>query len=140
MLSVSRKMSSLPLPSFSQILNWSEELSSLAKPSSFGFAKSLFKKKVDYSSKNYDAVVIGGGTGGLAFVQEARRQGLEVAVVNYVEPSPMGTTWGLGGTCVNVGCVPKKLMHHAGLLRSAMLMSGDYGWVLKETGEPIKEE
>lgn len=73
-------------------------------------------------------------------MQEARRQGLEVAVVNYVEPSPMGTTWGLGGTCVNVGCVPKKLMHHAGLLRSAMLMSGDYGWVLKETGEPIKEE
>lgn len=57
----------------------------MGKPSSFGFAKSLFKKKkIDYSAKNYDAVVIGGGTGGLAFVQEARRQGLEVAVVNYV--------------------------------------------------------
>lgn len=40
---------------------------------------------------------------------------------------------------MNVGCIPKKLMHHAGLLRSAMLMSGDYGWVLKETGEPLKE-
>jgi len=28
----------------------------------------------------------------------------------------LGTSWGLGGTCVNVGCIPKKLMHHASLL------------------------
>ena len=28
----------------------------------------------------------------------------------------MGTQWGLGGTCVNVGCIPKKLMHQAALL------------------------
>ena len=27
-----------------------------------------------------------------------------------------GTMWGLGGTCVNVGCIPKKLMHQAALL------------------------
>ena len=40
---------------------------------------------------------------------------------------------------MNVGCIPKKLMHHAGLLRSAMLMSGDYGWELKETGERLTE-
>jgi pyruvate/2-oxoglutarate dehydrogenase complex dihydrolipoamide dehydrogenase (E3) component len=37
-------------------------------------------------------------------------------VLDYVKPSPSGTTWGLGGTCVNVGCIPKKLMHTASLL------------------------
>ena len=31
-----------------------------------------------------------------------------------------GTTWGLGGTCVNVGCIPKKLMHQAALLGKAI--------------------
>lgn len=35
-------------------------------------------------------------------------------------PSPKGTTWGLGGTCVNVGCIPKKLMHQAALLRESI--------------------
>ena len=31
-----------------------------------------------------------------------------------------GSTWGLGGTCVNVGCIPKKLMHQAALLGQAI--------------------
>lgn len=39
-----------------------------------------------------------------------------------------GTTWGLGGTCVNVGCIPKKLMHHASLLGDAIRDSKAYGW------------
>ena len=30
-----------------------------------------------------------------------------VAVADFVKPSPQGTTWGVGGTCVNVGCIPK---------------------------------
>lgn len=34
-----------------------------------------------------------------------------------------GSTWGLGGTCVNVGCIPKKLMHQAGLLGQAIKVS-----------------
>jgi len=38
---------------------------------------------------------------------------LNVIVVDYVEESPAKTKWGLGGTCVNVGCIPKKLMHMA---------------------------
>jgi len=37
----------------------------------------------------------------------------KVAVCDFVKPSPQGTTWGVGGTCVNVGCIPKKLMHIA---------------------------
>ncbi|KAL7486281.1 hypothetical protein ACHAW6_011874 [Cyclotella cf. meneghiniana] len=61
----------------------------------------------------YDLVVIGGGSGGLAASKEAASLGARVAVLDYVKPSPAGSTWGLGGTCVNVGCIPKKLMHHA---------------------------
>jgi pyruvate/2-oxoglutarate dehydrogenase complex dihydrolipoamide dehydrogenase (E3) component len=37
--------------------------------------------------------------------------GAKVALLDYVKPTPHGTSWGLGGTCVNVGCIPKKLMH-----------------------------
>lgn len=62
----------------------------------------------------YDLVVIGGGSGGLACAKEAVLHGAKVAVLDYVNPSPRGTKWGLGGTCVNVGCIPKKLMHQAG--------------------------
>lgn len=39
-----------------------------------------------------------------------------MACLDFVLPSPVGTSWGLGGTCVNVGCIPKKLMHQASLL------------------------
>ena len=39
-----------------------------------------------------------------------------------------GTSWGLGGTCVNVGCIPKKLMHQASLLGEAIHDSKAYGW------------
>jgi pyruvate/2-oxoglutarate dehydrogenase complex dihydrolipoamide dehydrogenase (E3) component len=36
----------------------------------------------------YDVIVIGGGTGGLSFIAEARKLGLSVALFDYVEPSP----------------------------------------------------
>ena len=55
--------------------------------------------------------VIGGGSGGLAAAKEAANLGKKVALCDFVQPTPVGTTWGLGGTCVNVGCIPKKLMH-----------------------------
>lgn len=42
---------------------------------------------------------------------------------------PPGTKWGIGGTCVNVGCIPKKLMHQAALLSTALKHdSKKYGW------------
>lgn len=68
----------------------------------------------------YDLLVIGGGSGGLAAAKEAVGLGAKVAVLDYVSPSPLGTTWGLGGTCVNVGCIPKKLMHQAAMLGEAI--------------------
>ena len=55
----------------------------------------------------YDYIVIGGGSGGLATAQRAVEYGARVAII---EPGR------LGGTCVNVGCVPKKLMWNAASL------------------------
>lgn len=65
-------------------------------------------------------MVVGGGSGGIACAKEAVTYGKKVAVLDFVTPSPQGTTWGLGGTCVNVGCIPKKLMHQAALLGEAI--------------------
>ncbi|XP_063821465.1 thioredoxin reductase 1, mitochondrial-like isoform X1 [Ostrinia nubilalis] len=77
---------------------------------------------------DYDLAVIGGGSGGLACAKEAVNQGAKVAVLDYVTPSPQGTKWGLGGTCVNVGCIPKKLMHQAALLGESIHEAVAYGW------------
>ncbi len=65
---------------------------------------------------DYDLFVIGGGSGGLKLANKAQQLGAKVAVADFVKPSPLNTTWGLGGTCVNVGCIPKKLMHQIGIL------------------------
>lgn len=80
----------------------------------------------------YDLLVIGGGSGGLACAKEAAQLGKKVAVLDYVEPSPQGSHWGLGGTCVNVGCIPKKLMHHAALLGGMIRDASHYGWKLPQ--------
>jgi len=73
----------------------------------------------------WDLVVIGGGSGGLACAQRAARHGARVAVA---EPGP------LGGTCVNVGCVPKKIMYHAAELAHAIVDAEDYGFSLSLSG------
>jgi glutathione reductase (NADPH) len=63
---------------------------------------------------SFDLIVIGGGSGGLAHAQRAAQYGAKAAVVE---------SGALGGTCVNVGCVPKKIMwytaHHAQMLEHA---------------------
>ncbi len=61
-------------------------------------------------------LTIGGGSGGLASAKAAAKFGAKVGLADFVKPSPQGTTWGIGGTCVNVGCIPKKLMHFASLV------------------------
>mmetsp|Transcript_9655 Transcript_9655/g.20259 ORF Transcript_9655/g.20259 Transcript_9655/m.20259 type:complete len:671 (+) Transcript_9655:134-2146(+) len=96
------------------------QLSGPSTPPPAFFAKPIAKMTPDDHAPNhpydYDLLVLGGGSGGLAASKEAAALGAKVAVLDYVKPSPAGSTWGLGGTCVNVGCIPKKLMHQAALL------------------------
>ncbi|XP_055684130.1 thioredoxin reductase 1, mitochondrial-like isoform X1 [Lutzomyia longipalpis] len=87
---------------------------------------------------DYDLVVIGGGSGGLACAKEAVGLGAKVAVLDFVTPSPRGTKWGLGGTCVNVGCIPKKLMHQASLLGEGIHDAQAYGWTVNPEEVAIK--
>ncbi|KAJ3785340.1 glutathione reductase [Lentinula aff. detonsa] len=65
------------------------------------------------TTDKYDLVIIGGGSGGSGFSRRAASYGKKVAVV---EMTPH-----LGGTCVNVGCVPKKIMWHAADLRERLM-------------------
>ncbi len=69
-------------------------------------------------TENYDLLVIGGGSGGIACARRAAAHGARVAVI---ESGP------LGGTCVNVGCVPKKLMWHAAQLAHGLHDAAGYG-------------
>lgn len=55
-------------------------------------------------TKHYDYIAIGGGSGGIASINRAAMYGQKCALIEAKE---------LGGTCVNVGCVPKKVMWHA---------------------------
>lgn len=67
----------------------------------------------------FDLLVLGGGSGGLASATRAAKLGYKVAVVEMAE---------LGGTCVNLGCVPKKVMFNAATLANSIKLSSDYGF------------
>ncbi|MGH8287995.1 MAG: glutathione-disulfide reductase [Steroidobacteraceae bacterium] len=67
----------------------------------------------------FDLIVIGGGSGGLAAAQRAAEYGARVALVESHR---------LGGTCVNVGCVPKKVMWNAAELAEGLRDAPDYGF------------
>jgi len=69
--------------------------------------------------EQFDLVVVGGGSGGLASAQRAAEHGARVALI---EPGR------LGGTCVNVGCVPKKIMWNTSEIRETLDDSVDYGF------------
>ncbi|XP_066925765.1 thioredoxin reductase 1, cytoplasmic-like [Clytia hemisphaerica] len=86
----------------------------------------------DDKEYDYDLFVVGGGSGGLACSKEAVKYGAKVAVADFVKPTPKGSQWGIGGTCVNVGCIPKKLMHQAALLGESLTDAKAYGWSTPE--------
>ena len=74
---------------------------------------------------NYDLLVLGGGSGGLAHAQRAAEYGKRVGVV---ESGP------LGGTCVNVGCVPKKVMWYTADHAHHFEHAADYGFDIDVNG------
>lgn len=69
-------------------------------------------------NRHFDLIIIGGGSGGLAVAEQAARFGRRVAVVESGK---------MGGTCVNNGCVPKKVMWYAAHLAHAVEDAGDFG-------------
>ncbi|EYB86689.1 hypothetical protein Y032_0275g1072 [Ancylostoma ceylanicum] len=95
----------------------------------------LSRRYAASSVSEFDLIVIGGGSGGLSCSKAASEYGASVALVNGVTPSPHGTTWGIGGTCANVGCIPKKLMHHAGIVGKEVDHAETYGWTNVEKGK-----
>jgi glutathione reductase (NADPH) len=70
----------------------------------------------------YDLIVIGGGSGGIAMANRAASYGAKVALVESGR---------LGGTCVNVGCVPKKIMWNAASIAHVFHEAGDYGFTAR---------
>ncbi|STO55751.1 glutathione-disulfide reductase [Grimontia hollisae] len=71
-------------------------------------------------AKHFDYICIGGGSGGIASANRAAMYGAKVALIEARH---------LGGTCVNVGCVPKKVMWHGAQIAEAIKMYGpDYGF------------
>ena len=70
----------------------------------------------------FDLITIGGGSGGLACAQRAAEHGAKTAVIESHR---------LGGTCVNVGCVPKKVMWNAAGIALALADARDYGFELE---------
>ena len=83
---------------------------------------------------DYDVFVIGGGSGGISCARTASIMGTpqRTAIADFVEPTPSNTKWGLGGTCVNVGCIPKKMMHYAATLAEARKDMAHQGWNINE--------
>ncbi|WP_116474778.1 glutathione-disulfide reductase [Zobellella maritima] len=71
-------------------------------------------------AQHFDYIAIGGGSGGIASANRAAMYGKKVALIEAKD---------LGGTCVNVGCVPKKVMWHGAQVADAIkLYAEDYGF------------
>ena len=71
--------------------------------------------------KSYDLICLGAGSGGIASAVRAAQYGKRVAVIESAH---------LGGTCVNVGCVPKKVMWYAAHLQAQCEKANDYGFTV----------
>ena len=86
-------------------------------------------------SKHFDLIAIGAGSGGLSAAERAAEYGMKTAVIENKK---------LGGTCVNVGCVPKKVMWFASGIAETLHdaarawldpSAGVVGWSLAEEAE-----
>ena len=75
------------------------------------------------ADESFDYLVIGGGSGGIASGRRAAAHGAKVAVIERAR---------LGGTCVNVGCVPKKVMFNAATVHEMIEQASGYGFEVDE--------
>ncbi len=71
------------------------------------------------SNFDFDYLVLGAGSGGIATANRAASFGKRCAVIESQD---------IGGTCVNRGCVPKKVMWYAGQVAEALSFAPDYGF------------
>ena len=78
-----------------------------------------FSMEFTVSNQAFELISIGGGSGGIACAQRAAEYGAKAAVIESHR---------LGGTCVNVGCVPKKVMWNAASVALSLADAGDYGF------------
>ncbi|WP_020557972.1 glutathione-disulfide reductase [Thiofilum flexile] len=76
-------------------------------------------------SKHFDLIAMGAGSGGLSVVEKAALYGAKCAVIESGD---------VGGTCVNRGCVPKKVMWFGASLAHALHHAKDYGFDVKTEG------
>jgi len=74
------------------------------------------------ADEHFEYLVIGGGSGGVSSARRAAAHGAKVAVVERDR---------LGGTCVNVGCVPKKVMWNAGTVQEMIHQAAGYGFTVE---------
>lgn len=80
--------------------------------------------------REYDIIAIGGGSGGSATMNRAAMHGAKAAVIE-------GNI--IGGTCVNVGCVPKKVMWYGAQVSETLKnYAADYGYTIGETSFDFK--
>jgi glutathione reductase (NADPH) len=77
------------------------------------------------TGKHYDLIVVGGGSGGIAHSRRAAEYGVKAAIV-------VGGP--IGGTCVNVGCVPKKVMWYTATQNEFLHDMKDYGYDVEFKG------
>ncbi len=81
---------------------------------------------------DFDLFVIGGGSGGVRAARMAAQRGARVALAEaggvYGSSDESGFNAGLGGTCVNVGCIPKKLYSYAAHFAESFEESHGFGW------------
>lgn len=82
-------------------------------------------------SRHYDYIAIGGGSGGIASINRAAMYGKKCAIIEANH---------LGGTCVNLGCVPKKVMWYGAQVAEAMhKYAPDYGFDIEVKGFDFKK-
>jgi glutathione reductase (NADPH) len=70
-------------------------------------------------TKQFDLIVLGAGSGGMATAHKAASYGAKIAIIEMKLA---------GGTCVNLGCIPKKIMWYAGSIADSFHYAADFGF------------